>query len=216
VTRNLDDDVEYPNEERYSAQWVTTEEDNVALQEYPTLGNSDMAFDVKYRDDRSFLPSPLMLHYRYGVAALRSWGRELSVLSTHSYKRPPPNAGQNLSPPSKPLAVEGQRRIPSKSGGSREGCGQALSQATPVDTIKPSAHRIQGVIGTLPENLEEEPKPFLQDVRDVEGETSAFLEGVPEAERMVAMLWLSTPYARRVAHEEEEFKRSRIEAWRGS
>jgi hypothetical protein len=211
------EDTEYPANERYSAQWVMTNWDADAQLEHSELANTDMAFAASYQANHHSLPSPLLLHYRYGVAALRSWGRELSILENHPYARPspPPKADPNLYPPVKARTDADRKALSSKPGGSSgvHGVTLALSQSTSADSIGPSIPFRQSTLETLPEDPEDKPEPFPQDIPDEEG---MYIEDVPEVDRMVASLWLATPYARRAAAEEEEFTKSRFNTWRAS
>jgi len=75
--RILPDGTSYPPSSRYTLQWLA--EDNQFLRSiFPN--NSDAAFVSHHKPK----PSDLLLHYNYGVAAVKHWGRNQDVL----YNRP--------------------------------------------------------------------------------------------------------------------------------
>ncbi|KAI9458469.1 hypothetical protein HD554DRAFT_2139998 [Boletus coccyginus] len=73
--RILPDNASYPFRLRYTLQWIATD-DRFLLSVYPN--NSDAAF-VSHRRSK---PSDLLLHYNYGAAAVKHWGRNHTVLNS--------------------------------------------------------------------------------------------------------------------------------------
>jgi hypothetical protein len=209
-------------------------ETHEAVWDYETLPNSDMAFNIEYsKTNPSSLPSPLLLHYRYGVTALQIWGRGLSVLDGHKYDRP-----ESILPvlrlPTIPRTTEDRRKLLSKRehpprGGSHSlPLARALTNPISVDSL---ASQPQGALGVHLEDLEgemelppedlegqigypqENPLPRTRllpyDLRDETG-----LPLFEDTEDFVMALWSSTPYARAKLQEEENAARSRVEKWR--
>jgi hypothetical protein len=86
--RTLSEDIKYPDQERYTLQWLNGSE---ALQ-LRTPNNSDATFK-KY--NRKPKPSPLLLHYNYGAAAVKWWGHGAAHLARSN--RP------NIPRPSAPM-----------------------------------------------------------------------------------------------------------------
>jgi len=64
----------YPTSSRYTLQWLSNVDPSF-LHYYPN--NIDASF-VSSRKDK---PSDLLLHYNYGAAAVKKWGRNHAVLS---------------------------------------------------------------------------------------------------------------------------------------
>ncbi|KAJ7505843.1 hypothetical protein B0H11DRAFT_1904416 [Mycena galericulata] len=89
ANQTLPDSVEYSTNPRYTLQWLNGDP---YLQSIFT-NNKDAAF--KKNAGKSTLPSPLLLHYNYGVAALKWWGKGPEYLIT-ARTRPSP---QMVSPP---------------------------------------------------------------------------------------------------------------------
>ncbi|KAF7371615.1 hypothetical protein MVEN_00017000 [Mycena venus] len=69
--RALDDDIKYPDEQRYTLQWLH----GTAKEQAVVPNNSDATFR-KYT--RILKPSPMLLHYNYGAAAVKWWGHGAS------------------------------------------------------------------------------------------------------------------------------------------
>ncbi|KAJ7023795.1 hypothetical protein C8F04DRAFT_1401491 [Mycena alexandri] len=88
-TRNCPDDVKYPDGHRYTLQWLhgDSPEQLTQLQAlYPN--NSDATFRKRTRIPK---PSPLLLHYNYGAAAVKWWGHgtsHLGILNRPTMPRP--------------------------------------------------------------------------------------------------------------------------------
>ncbi|KAF8349399.1 hypothetical protein F5887DRAFT_492297 [Amanita rubescens] len=80
-TRNLPNNANYPTSSRYTLQWLA-DDNPFVRQVFPN--NSDAAF-VSQKPK----PSDLLLHYNYGAAAVKNWGRNHDVLSDrHGLPRP--------------------------------------------------------------------------------------------------------------------------------
>ena len=77
----------YPSQARYTLQWVCDPELAEPLPEvFPN--NCDAAFVSQHKPK----PSDLLLHYNYGAAAVKNWGRNHAVLGSRSgLPRPSPN-----------------------------------------------------------------------------------------------------------------------------
>ncbi|KAJ6616757.1 hypothetical protein B0H10DRAFT_1948916 [Mycena sp. CBHHK59/15] len=84
-------DVKYSTNPRYTLQWLVK---GTAHQQRDFPNNMDAAFK-KY--SRKAKPSPLLLHYNYGVAALKWWGKGPEQLLT-ARKRPAPPIAAPLGP----------------------------------------------------------------------------------------------------------------------
>ncbi|KAF7371518.1 ER-Golgi vesicle protein transport Sft2 [Mycena venus] len=65
--RALDDDVKYPDGQRYTLQWLL----GSAKEQAVVPNNSDATFRKYTRIPK---PSPMLLHYNYGAAAVKWWG----------------------------------------------------------------------------------------------------------------------------------------------
>ncbi|HEV7737157.1 MAG TPA: hypothetical protein VGO47_07275, partial [Chlamydiales bacterium] len=79
----------YPHGKRYTLQWLVPNS-GVKLQkinEQHTPNNRDAAFlkeALNDHNDESSLPSGLLLHYNYGAAVLKNWGRNKAFLDLSS------------------------------------------------------------------------------------------------------------------------------------
>ncbi|KAJ6557111.1 hypothetical protein B0H10DRAFT_2121174 [Mycena sp. CBHHK59/15] len=83
--RALDDDIKYPEGQRYTLQWLRGSTKERAV----VPNNSDATFR-KYT--RILKPSPMLLHYNYGAAAVKWWGHgansHLGILNRPTMPRP--------------------------------------------------------------------------------------------------------------------------------
>ncbi|KAF7345562.1 hypothetical protein MVEN_01574900 [Mycena venus] len=84
ATQILPDGVKYSTNPRYTLQWLNG--DSYIQSLYPN--NKDAAFKEFVR--KTTLPSPLLLHYNYGVAALKWWGKGPEYLITARTRPAPP------------------------------------------------------------------------------------------------------------------------------
>ncbi|KAJ7784972.1 hypothetical protein DFH07DRAFT_786395 [Mycena maculata] len=73
-TRDLDDNIRYPDRERYTLHWLHGASPKL-LARIPN--NSDATFKKQSRTPK---PSPMLLHYNYGAAAVKWWGHGKSHL----------------------------------------------------------------------------------------------------------------------------------------
>ena len=78
----LRDDVKYPENSRYSAQWLVPLKGRQIIS-----NNADAAFG---KASTARKPSALLLHYNYGAAAVKLWGRKTHILQGHSKESHPP------------------------------------------------------------------------------------------------------------------------------
>ncbi|KAI9566237.1 hypothetical protein HD554DRAFT_2279022 [Boletus coccyginus] len=70
----------YPHGSRYSLQWLATDYESLRRFSHAALpSNSDAAFISHHKPK----PSDLLLHYNYGAAAVKYWGRNCAVLGNH-------------------------------------------------------------------------------------------------------------------------------------
>jgi hypothetical protein len=60
---------------RYTLQWIITRDDQFALDLFPN--NNDATF----MDQQLPKPADILLHYNYGAAAVKQWGKNTSVLT---------------------------------------------------------------------------------------------------------------------------------------
>jgi hypothetical protein len=76
--------VSYPTDARYTFQWIVAPKNLYILNRYPN--NNDAAF----LNQELPKPEDLLLHYNYGAAAVKQWGRNTSVLNNRpDVPRPP-------------------------------------------------------------------------------------------------------------------------------
>jgi hypothetical protein len=74
--------VSYPTGSRYTAQWLVTPS-QVILHHLPN--NNDATF----MNEKLPKPADILLHYNYGAAAVKQWGKNSSVLTNRpSVPRP--------------------------------------------------------------------------------------------------------------------------------
>lgn len=76
----MPEDVSYPAQKRYTLQWLETPDEFIS---HIIPNNIDAAFK-KCTQAR---PSELLLHYNYGAAAVKQWGRGTELL--HKLASPP-------------------------------------------------------------------------------------------------------------------------------
>ncbi|KAJ6618430.1 hypothetical protein B0H10DRAFT_1947613 [Mycena sp. CBHHK59/15] len=82
--RNLREGIKYPDHARYTLQWLHGDEEA----EGRIPNNSDATFR---KHTRILKPSPLLLHYNYGAAAVKWWGHgkaHLGILNRPAIPRP--------------------------------------------------------------------------------------------------------------------------------
>lgn len=84
--RHLPRGSSYPSQSRYTLQWLMRNNDEFLLAAYPN--NSDAAFISQERPK----PSELLLHYNYGAAAVKYWGRNQAILDSRPGLPCPPKA----------------------------------------------------------------------------------------------------------------------------
>lgn len=84
ATQILPDAVKYSTNPRYTLQWLNG--DPYVQSIFPN--NKDAEFKKFVR--KATLPSPLLLHYNYGVAALKWWGKGPEYLITARRRPTPP------------------------------------------------------------------------------------------------------------------------------
>lgn len=74
--RNIDTNlmIRYPTNSRYTFQWIVTPR-TIILDRFPN--NNDATF----KNQRLSKPADLLLHYNYGAAAVKQWGKNVSVLT---------------------------------------------------------------------------------------------------------------------------------------
>ena len=87
---SMPEQVGYPARMRYTLQWlVTTGEEQLICP-----NNRDAAFKKR---TKKLKPSPLLLHYNYGAAAVRWWGKGIETfqLQTNPPHPPVPTAAQS-------------------------------------------------------------------------------------------------------------------------
>jgi hypothetical protein len=82
--RTVPQDTAYPSNTRYTLQWLETPGE-IAHSMIPR--NSDAAFKKHTHVPK---PSELLLHYNYGAAAIKMWGRGIEVLRKHAKPPRPP------------------------------------------------------------------------------------------------------------------------------
>ena len=83
--RQLADDIAYPVNGRYTVQWLTPPS---AMMQQLLPDNADATFGRRIRSNR---PSDLLLHYNYGAAAVKLWGRNADMIEDLAKSPPKPN-----------------------------------------------------------------------------------------------------------------------------
>ena len=81
----MSEDVRYPSPDRFTLQWLIDPEDDYTRRLIPN--NSDAAFK---KDSPKPKQSKLLLHYNYGAAAVKRWGRGIEVLQKRAKPPRPP------------------------------------------------------------------------------------------------------------------------------
>ena len=94
TNRRLLDGTSYPLQSRYTLQWLTrVDADEQTRAAYPN--NTDAAFVSHQRPK----PSDLLLHYNYGAAAVKHWGKNHHVLDDRpGVPRPPASKPKVMGP----------------------------------------------------------------------------------------------------------------------
>ncbi|KIM36071.1 hypothetical protein M413DRAFT_78713 [Hebeloma cylindrosporum] len=112
--RDLAEDVDYPPDgTRFTLQWLVDAPAVVtALQIVPN--NNDAAFKKRTRKPK---PSALLLHYNYGAAAVKHWGKGIDVLR------------KRVKPPRPSIPVAAPAPGPSKGSASKTGAAHGRSRA---------------------------------------------------------------------------------------
>ncbi|KAG7442237.1 uncharacterized protein BT62DRAFT_955169 [Guyanagaster necrorhizus] len=122
--RRLADDVSYPRNSRYTLQWITTPS---TFARERTPDNNDATFA-----NRRQKPARLLLHYRYGAAAVKNWGKNVAVLiQYHQPNRPlvPTPAPMGPSKAKHVRSVSIKKREKRRREEEREGAGAGMEQA---------------------------------------------------------------------------------------
>ena len=84
--------VSYPTDSRYTLQWIVTPSGYV-LDNFPNNN------DAKFVNHQLPKPADVLLHYNYGVAAVKQWGKNTSVLTNRpEVPRPPVPAPVAMGP----------------------------------------------------------------------------------------------------------------------
>ncbi|KAF7333904.1 hypothetical protein MSAN_02403200 [Mycena sanguinolenta] len=133
-TRPLKNDIEYPDGERYTLQWL----DGCAEERAVIPNNSDAKFRINTQIDK---PSPMLLHYNYGAAAVKWWGRgksHLEILNRPTMPRPSVPVPASLGPrrtkrTAAELTASIQKRTVRNTGGS--GSGPRNSEAVQDEEV---------------------------------------------------------------------------------
>jgi hypothetical protein len=73
--RDIPEHVSYPENARYTLQWIVEPPDKFTARQIPS--NNDATF----KDHNLPKPADLLLHYNYGAAAVKHWGKNVSVLT---------------------------------------------------------------------------------------------------------------------------------------
>jgi len=97
---DIPESVNYPSRSRYTLQWLVPPSAN-AIKSVPN--NSDATFKKNTRKSK---PSDLLLHYNYGTAAVKCWGRGTDVLQRRAH---PPRPGVPALAPAGPSTTTHDR-----------------------------------------------------------------------------------------------------------
>ncbi|KAJ7246669.1 hypothetical protein C8J57DRAFT_1724736 [Mycena rebaudengoi] len=121
--RTVGDISKYPDGQRYTLQWLEGEDDLRAR----TANNSDAAFR---KHTHILKPSPLLLFYNYGVAAVKWWGHgkeHLGITNRPTIPRPiapiPSAMGPTRARRTKEELKASREKRASNSGGAAAGSG---------------------------------------------------------------------------------------------
>jgi len=180
-----------PKQYNYVIQWIqplSTQRDVDMV----ILNNTPASFRRNTR--QSSTPSPLLLDYHYGAAAIAHWGKKVNKLGPPTWI-PGPEVPAPLGPTPKlrtghqlDLGKRRQREDDRGEGPSSHGCH--LSDA--------SEHE------SGPSTPQQQDKPGYA--------TRGFT--VEEAEELVFKIWISTPEAQAEYKREESDKKYKIDKWR--
>jgi len=84
----------YPTDSRYTLQWIIKPKTNAIRDRLPN--NSDAAF----KNHELPKPADILLHYNYGAAVVKKWGKNTDVLANRpDIPRPPVPAPALMGPP---------------------------------------------------------------------------------------------------------------------
>ena len=72
--RDLVSGVSYPTDSRYTLQWIVTPP-NIAIERH--LPNNT---DATFKNQQLPKPADILLHYNYGVAVVKEWGKNIDAL----------------------------------------------------------------------------------------------------------------------------------------
>lgn len=90
-------DVSYPGNSRYTLQWIIAPNDQFTKN---LFSNNN---DATFLNNQLPKPADVLLHYNYGAAVVKQWGRNANVLSERpDVPRPPPPV---------PAAMRAQRTV---------------------------------------------------------------------------------------------------------
>ena len=108
VRVEVDQTCSFPEDKRYTAQWLTHDEDNFE----GLSNNTDAAFKRSCR--KNLFPSSLLLDYNYGAATLKAWGRNLEAYDRHEHSRPARGPVEATGAPFKPRTQEDRANLSSR------------------------------------------------------------------------------------------------------
>ena len=96
---DLPEGVSYPGRSRYTLQWLVSSGKVTSM----VPNNSDASFKKRTGKRK---PSDLLMHYNYGAAAVKCWGRGMEVLQNHAN---PPRPAMPVPAPTGPLRTTHDR-----------------------------------------------------------------------------------------------------------
>ncbi|KIM40028.1 hypothetical protein M413DRAFT_36366, partial [Hebeloma cylindrosporum] len=123
--RKLRPGLSYPANARYTLQWLTP-----ARLEMDTVPNNN---DAAFKDHTLPKPSDVLLHYNYGAAAVKHWGKNIGVLADR------PGVPRPSAPAPAPIGPESTRHNDSGKVEKRDAT-RAHSQEKPGPSKKKKTH----------------------------------------------------------------------------
>ncbi|KAK0469104.1 uncharacterized protein EV420DRAFT_8520 [Desarmillaria tabescens] len=188
--RDIEPDVSYPHQSRYTLQWIIAPGSESNLNQIP---NND---DATFGSHRSHKPADLLLHYTYGAAGVKHWGKNMNVLTQRpGISKPPKPASVPMGPTEEKHDHDNsfkkweKRRREDEEGEGEEGTAKELR------TKRLAAERNEG-------NTSAE--------MGIKSETS----DIWDEDDVMLFFWGNTKVARERHAREEEERREYFEKWR--
>ena len=186
----IPDAVSYPSASRYTLQWLTRSDVNALLR---CPDNNDATF----MNHQLPKPSDLLLHYNYGAAAVKHWGRNTEGVNNGLVPRPAVPPTPTFTPSDRAVTI-----------------AKLEAARTPKRKRDPDdEHKREGPSGT---NTEYGMKWQRTGDADIGAETMSESEAqrTLTEDDVMRLFWTNTPIARERRAREEEERREFMEKWR--